>query len=139
MDVSSLPFNKWLGLTANEGTVQVSPSAEHLNHLGTVHATVLFGVAEAASGHWLVRRFPELADGHLAVLRTAQLKYRRPGTTGPPLVGSASCDEANAQQFAQTLLTRHRSTLEISAVVKQNDLELITARFVWFASTATGA
>jgi len=138
MDVSSLPFNKWLGLTANDGTVQVSPNAKHLNHVGTVHATVLFGVAEAASGHWLVRRFPELADGHLVVLRTAQLKYRRPGTTGPPLVGSASCDEMKAERFSQTLLTRRRSTLEISAVVKQDDQELMTATFVWFASGLAG-
>lgn len=134
MDVSSLPFNSWLGLTTTDNTVQLIPGSDHLNHLGTIHASVLFAVAEAASGNWFVRRFPELTESHVGVLRTSRVKYRRPGSSESPLIGLASCEDATVEEFAQSLNKRGRATLEISAVVKQSDEGLLTATFVWFVS-----
>ena len=56
MDVSTLPFNKYLGLhigrSDDKSTVILEPRTHHLNHVGTVHATVIYGIAEAASGNW---------------------------------------------------------------------------------------
>lgn len=70
MDVSTLPFNKHLGLRLSrsdeELAVILQPCAHHLNHVGTVHAAVVYGVAEAASGHCLLARFPDLVDSYVA-------------------------------------------------------------------------
>ena len=73
MDVSALPFNRHLGLAVceldGEPTLVLQPGPQHCNHVGSVHATVIYGLAEAASGHCLLARFPDAADSFVAVLR----------------------------------------------------------------------
>src|SRR5687768_2723630 len=83
MDVSSLPFNQRVGIVAAEGTgggLALPQSAETLNHLGTVHASAEFALAEAASGQYLIDAFPTLAGQALAVLRSFSVSTAgRPG------------------------------------------------------------
>ena len=58
MDVISLPFNAHVGLARSETKgclLELAPRAEHLNHLGTVHASALYALAEATSGEFLVQ------------------------------------------------------------------------------------
>ncbi len=54
MDVTKLPFNHLIGLElADPGSdflVSLPDDVKYTNHLGTVHASALFAVAEAASG-----------------------------------------------------------------------------------------
>ena len=83
MDISKLPFNQLLGLQIiHEGDapkVALSPVAAHANHVETLHATVVYGVAEAASGLCLLTQFPQFELDHVCVLRSAEVTYRRPG------------------------------------------------------------
>ena len=82
MDVAALPFNRWLGLRTEGDTVRLTPTADHTNHLNTVHAAVVFSIAEAAAGHWLATQYPELEQDYIAVLRNSSTKYRSP----PPVM-----------------------------------------------------
>lgn len=81
MDVTQLPFNKFIGLERCEkekGFLTSLPDKpEYTNHLGTVHASALFAVAEAGSGEFLFRQFKVTAD-LLPVVRHAELKFRKP-------------------------------------------------------------
>lgn len=134
MDVTQLPFNQWLGLTVCDDTICLLPQPQHLNHVETVHAAVIFGVAEAAAGHWLSQRYPQLEQSHVALLRQSSVKYRQPAVAGIDLTGSATCDEATAAIFLKNLQERGRGVLEISAAVHQADNKILQATFGWFAS-----
>jgi acyl-coenzyme A thioesterase PaaI-like protein len=138
MDVSDLPFNKHLGLRVSpsdgEPTVILQPCAHHLNHVGTVHATVIFGIAEAASGHCLQARFPSLADSYVAVLRSSSAKYRRPASPDGEIHARGTLSEELAVKLYERLTSRGRASVDIEVSVTQNGTELFTGTFGWFAA-----
>ena len=134
MDVASLPFNKTLGITADGPRVLLPPKAEHLNHVNTVHAAVVYAVAEGASGHCLLQRFPEIAESFGAVLRGSTVKYRRPANPDSPLCGVGSLNEDDAISFLETLHSRGRASVEVAVSVTQKDAETFTGKFNWFAA-----
>ena len=134
MDISELPFNRWLGIHVEEGAVRLLPSESHMNHLGTVHATVIYGLAEAASGHWLLHQFRNLQHTHHVVLRGSKVKYRRPAVMGNGIIGTGSCPADVADSFSSTLLDRGRATIEVLAAVTQGETELFNGSFRWLAT-----
>ena len=138
MDVSSLPFNRHLGLSldpsGDPAAVVLQPSAIHLNHVATVHATVLYGVAEAASGQCLLMRFPSLADSSLAVLRSSSVKYRRPAAPDCRIDARGTLPDEAAARFFTALTSRGRASVEIDVSVTQDDMELFRGTFVWFVT-----
>jgi len=138
MDVSTLPLNKHLGLSISPSdgtpTVILRPRAHHLNHVGTVHATVIYGVAEAASGCCLLARFPSLVDSLVAVLRTSAAKYRRPASPDGDLRASGTLWEESAVKFFERLTSRGRASVDIEVSVAQDDTELFTGTFGWFVA-----
>ena len=133
MEVQNLPFNRTLGLNADGDRVYLSPVDQHLNHVGTVHATVIFGVAEAASGNLLVRQFPELLDTYGALLRESTTKFRRPATPDSEISATATYDD-ETNSFLETLESRGRATIDITVSVTQNGAELFVGVFKWFAA-----
>ena len=77
--VTELPFNKFLGLeTAAEPALLKLPTGGHyLNHLGTVHASALLSLAEAASGEFLLRNLG-ITEPIIPVVRRLEAKFRKP-------------------------------------------------------------
>ena len=138
MDVSTLPFNKHLGLRVrqsdDESVVVLKPCGHHLNHVGTVHAAVVFAVAEAASGHCLAVRFPHLVDLYVAVLRNSSVKYRRPSSAEGDLLASGTLSDESAAKLYKRLTTRGRATVDIEVSVTQNGIEILTGTFSWFVA-----
>ncbi len=138
MDVSALPFNRHLGLAIRDvdgtPTVVLQPGEHHLNHVNTVHATVIYGLAEAASGHCLLSRFPDLADSFVAVLRKSAAKYRRPASPDAPLHARGRLDDETVAGFEELLASRGRASVDIVVSVAQHDVELFTGTFTWFAA-----
>ena len=61
MDVTKLPFNHLIGIElgdpGSDFLISLPDDVKYTNHLGTVHASALFAVAEAASGLFLLRHF----------------------------------------------------------------------------------
>lgn len=138
MDISSLPFNQLLGVTTDGNAVLLVPKHEHTNHIGTVHATVIFGIAEIASGVRLLQRFPNLGEDHGAVLRSSEVKFRRPGIVSPgnepsaELRGLGELDEIDATQFLEKLESRGRATLDVTVTVTQGKERLFNGTYTWF-------
>ncbi len=55
MEVTKLPYNKFLGLEIHgDGRLALPDDSRYTNHLGTVHAGALFSLAEAGSGQYLL-------------------------------------------------------------------------------------
>jgi len=60
IDVTKLPFNYFIGLKISNKSgylLMLDNRAEYRNHLDTVHASALFALAEATSGHFLLNEF----------------------------------------------------------------------------------
>jgi acyl-coenzyme A thioesterase PaaI-like protein len=82
MDVTELPFNRMIGLESvspEHGVLaSLPPGPQYTNHLGTVHASALFALAEAASGVFLIQQFGSAPMETGPVVRRAEAKFRRP-------------------------------------------------------------
>ena len=133
MESSDLPFNKELGIQLADETVTLQPGFRHGNHLGTIHATVAYGLAEAASGHFLLRQLAERAE-LFAVLRGSTVKDREPGDLEEPIVAQGSATEEGLEKMWQQLGDRNRAMVEITVSVTQQNRRLLTGTFTWFIS-----
>jgi len=132
MDIAAIPFNRFLGLRAEGAALSLPEDANYLNHLGTVHASAQFALAEAASGQWLLDRFGTEAANHLAVVRQVSVKFRRPATGELTAEAGAAAEVADA--FLETLARRGRATIEVSVRLLDAGRNVtLEAAFEWFA------
>ena len=136
MNILELPFNRHLGLTIVErdgkSLISIDPQPEHLNHVGTLHASVLFAVAEAASGQALLSRQLDTTNT-TALLRNSDIKYRSPATT--KVYGVATIDDSAFDKLSQQLSARGRASIEVSvSVINENDVECVSGTFKWFVA-----
>ena len=137
MNVTAIPFNRLLGLRADGATLTLPADPNYQNHLGTVHAGAQFALAEAASGQWLLSRFGAAAAANLAVVRHADVKFRRPAAG--KLTAEADVAPDEAERFQDTLSRRGRAAIEVR--VRLLDAEgsvTLEASFEWFAQRLPG-
>jgi len=134
-DVTALPFNRLVGLQKPQpgqpGLVTLEPHAGHENHLGTVHASAQFSLAEASSGDYLVQHFPQLTTGYRAVPRHVDAKFRRPaqGT----LQTTATAAEELVAKFLADLGAKGRAFLEVQVSVSDaSGAVTLTGSFEWY-------
>ena len=79
-----VPYNQVLGIrvasiSAEQAEVALPAAPERLNHVGTTHAAVQFGLGEAASGTMVVVAFGDLqGQGFVPLAAQAEIKYRHP-------------------------------------------------------------
>lgn len=81
--IQDIPGNKLLGLLVTEmgdgkGTVVLPFRPEHTNHVGTVHAMALFGIADACSGAAIFAGLDDLAATVSPIARGGEITYRKP-------------------------------------------------------------
>jgi len=137
MDVSAIPFNRFLGLRAGDTALTLPADPKYHNHLGTVHAGAQFSLAEAASGQWLLDRFGEAAADYAAVVRHADVKFRRPATG--ELTAQAGAPPEEAERFLETLTRRGRATIEVRVQILGADgSATLESAFEWFAQRIRG-
>lgn len=135
--VPDLPFSQQLGIRAapvGAAHLLELPFAPLLhNHLGTMHAAAQFALAEAASAECLQRNFPDLAGRVFAVVRGAEVKYRRAATTG--LFAHGAPDAATVTGLRAGLAERGRVTAVILIDLKDAAGTLtFHGKFDWFIS-----
>jgi acyl-coenzyme A thioesterase PaaI-like protein len=132
MDVSAIPFNRFLGLRAGGTALTLPADPNYLNHLGTVHASAQFALADAASGQWLLERFGEAAAEYAAVVRHADVKFRRMATG--ELTARADAPPEEAERFIETVTRRGRAAIEVRVEVLGADgSATLESSFEWVA------
>jgi len=137
MNVADIAFNRFLGLRSDGSAVTLLADAKFQNHVGTVHAGAQFSLAEAASGQWLLGKFGEAATDHLAVVRRADIKYRRPAVG--QLTAKADVPPEEAERFRETLERRGRAAIEVRVEALNEDGSVaLEATFEWFAQRVRG-
>jgi acyl-coenzyme A thioesterase PaaI-like protein len=132
--------------------IELPPSPLLLNHVGTVHASVLFAIAEACSGEFLLQQLgEEMSADVFAVLRTSEVKFRKPAHA--PLRASAQYASADnvgtdsssgATSLHNELALRGRVLTSVSVAVRDaQEVVAMSGRFDWLlqrqkiASSAT--
>lgn len=135
VEIVELAFNRALGMykCVFEGQewLALDGQAEHCNHLGSLHAGVLYAVAEAATGQALVRELAVRGRSlPTAVVRSASIRYRSPAqrfVRGLASVSEAACDRLEAQ------LEQHKPGLiDIDVtVLNEDDERSLTGHFRW--------
>jgi acyl-coenzyme A thioesterase PaaI-like protein len=141
IDITKIPFNRDLGMIESDRSdaIFMFPAhARYHNHLGTVHAAVLFTLAEATSGEFLQRHFTMFSTPVAAVVRRSEVKYRRPAVTA--IHSRAKADPASLELVVDQLARRGRAGIAVEVdIVDEDDRVVMTATFEWFATTQIAA
>lgn len=137
MKVTDIPFNAFLKIEmASAGSsylLQLRESPSHLNHVGTVHASVQLALAEASSGQGLMQAMPELSDKVIAVVRRVEAKFKKPMQGAIYSRATTSLDEI--RHLAEPLATKGRALIPVTVeIVDRSGNVGLVATFEWFAA-----
>lgn len=141
MHVTDLPINKTLGMqlaSASDGHIlEMSESPLLLNHVGTVHASAQFALAEASSGEFLLRHLGDAQSQVFAVLRTSEVKFRKPAHG--PLRASARFADGVSDPLADELVSRGRALVSLLVeVADAQGVVTMSGKYDWFLQQQTG-
>jgi len=135
MNVLELPFIKYLGLRISaDGTLSLEVSDHHKNHLGTVHATVLYGIAEACSGQAVIDEFFKPYPNALVVIRRATIKYRSPARAD--LSARVKKTDPALPSVRKRLLAKGVGKCEIEVEIRSGNDIVAIATFEFFIKVA---
>ena len=134
-DVTQLPFNHFLGLERNQDgcdRLLTLPAAAHFrNHVGTVHASALFSLAEASAGQSLLEHLTIASDSIVPLLRNGAIKYRKPATGA--VFSTGIHDPAAWKNFRETYDRKQRALISFIIELHTESEGLVAkAEFDWF-------
>jgi acyl-coenzyme A thioesterase PaaI-like protein len=135
MHVTDLAINKAMGMQlAPAGSAHVLDLPESLlliNHVGTVHASVQFALAEACSGEFLLGQLGEEQKAVFAVLRASEVKFRKPARGA--LRASARFVASGIDALLAELTRRGRAVVSIQVEVSDpHEVITMTGQYDWF-------
>ncbi len=140
MDVTQIPFNKFIAIShssAAECALELAFTDRIRNHLGTLHASAQFALAEACSGLALQRHFPHLADAVVPVLRKSEVKFKRPAQS--TLRARAQVDAASREAFESQLNRKGRATIVVPVeLTDQEGTITLTGTYEWYVQKTDG-
>ena len=137
MKATDLAFTQQIGIAAAPAgaahLLELPFTPQVHNHLGTMHAAAQFALAEAASAECLQRHFGGAVGEVLAVVRGAEVKYRKPASAG--LLAYGQPDENTRLHFVAELKARGRALAIILIDLKDRRGTLtFHGKFEWFIS-----
>lgn len=136
MEILEIPFNQFIGLkysTNSEYLMMLDNREEYHNHLGTVHASALFALAEATSGCFLQQEFQQLTNV-IPVVRKVETKFKKPANGA--IFSKASLIEATPLQVIIELISKQRALVTVRVMLFNiEQVNVMQADFEWFIST----
>jgi acyl-coenzyme A thioesterase PaaI-like protein len=134
MNLSSLPFNALIGLemATEEGFLcALSDDLKYTNHLGTVHASALFSLAENSAGYFIALILPEFEEAFVPVLRKSEVKYKKPAIGR--ILSKAALIDQSADHIKQTLITKNKALFSTTVDLYNLQNEVVfQGTFDWF-------
>jgi len=128
-------FSRLLGIQREQhgGRMQLAFSDDVQNHVGSMHASAQFALAEIGSGDLMRQRFPELADKVLAVVRRAEIKYSKAASES--LTAYPSINDEDADKLLKRLESKGNGLLSVDVKLKTVAGETVThAVYHWFVT-----
>jgi thioesterase domain-containing protein len=141
--VQHVPFNQLLGIRVeavrSDGVEVALPERPNLlNHVGTLHATAQFGLAEAASGSMIVSAFADLLQADFVPLAVeATVKYRRPAQGPLQATVSLTQEQQSAIRTRLAQSGRVRIPLTVRVSTSQN-ITVMELEITWMVLKQRG-
>ncbi len=136
MKIIDLPFNKLIGLSNSNDDgyiLKLNEDIKYTNHIGTVHASALYALAEGTCGEFLLTNFPEYKEVLVPVVRKAALKYNKPAIGR--ISSTAIITDDTKENIKEQLSSRNRAIIKIKVdLVDTNKVNVMTADFEWYVS-----
>lgn len=134
MEVTDLPFNQFIGLERSESdsaSLALPAHERYTNHLGTVHASALLALAEAASGDFLIRRLGGNDGEFVPVVRRLEAKFNRPATG--EIHSRVDVTDERFDEMLTRLSEKGKAVLAIPVqVLDEAGVKVLTAEIQWF-------
>ena len=136
METSSIPFSKKLGIQKctdpARGIHELNDTTELLNSLGSIHASIVFALAEASSQLFLIQNTEDFNSEHyIPNLRGATIKIR--STTSGPIYSVGKYNDRDWKRFHRALIKNNRALIELPIhVMNESGKCIAVAHFEWF-------
>lgn len=131
MQAIQIPFVKLVGIKNKNSTLSLDFRDNVKNHIGTIHASAQFTLAETQSGIYLQTIFPELEGRVVPIVRDAQIKYKKPAKQ--KIFAYASCTDEAIVKFREQFDKKGRASIQVSVEIRDiNDIVTFEGIFNWF-------
>lgn len=135
MKTIDVPFNRHLDIKmANdhaEYLLTMDAKPNHLNHLGTIHASALFSLAEASGGEFLLQSFGDISHQVIPVVRKAEVRFRRPARGR--IKSKAGFSGQEKEEVLDELLNNDRAFINVKAdLYDEDDTMVFSSIFEWY-------
>jgi hypothetical protein len=138
MNVLKLPFNGILLLkksTLPDTVLMLEDDVKYQNHVGTVHASAQYALAEASSGEILERNFGDWNGAYFPVVRRVEVKYKNPAKGA--LFSLGSIDPDKAEKAKRELAEKGRTLVDVVVKVVDGEKSVtFEGTFTWFVAKA---
>ncbi|MDR1160304.1 MAG: DUF4442 domain-containing protein [Syntrophomonadaceae bacterium] len=134
MDATDLPFNILIGLQyaadSSDYLFMLEDKNQYHNHVGTVHASAQFALAEATSGHYLKQQFSELPN-LILLLKKVESRYRRPARG--KLFSKAALYNVNKEEVIDSINKNGKALAHAEAFLFDKNAELVMqSLYEWY-------
>lgn len=134
MNVLNLPFNKILLIKKSDlpdSILMLEDREKYQNHLGTMHASAQYALAEASSGEILERNFGDWNGAYFPVVRRVEVKYKSPAKGR--LFSTGFIEEDKAQKAKKELSEKGRTLVDVMVKIMDDGRNItFEGRFTWF-------
>ncbi len=138
MNVLDLPFNKILLIKKSDvpdTILMLEDRVEYQNHVGTIHASAQYALAEASSGEILERNFGDWKGAYFPVVRRVEAKYKNPAKGR--LFSTGFIDEDRAIKAKKELSEKGRALVDVMVKIVDEEKNItFESTFVWFVAKA---
>ncbi|MHB8880862.1 MAG: DUF4442 domain-containing protein [Thermodesulfovibrionales bacterium] len=134
MNVLKLPFNKVLMLKKSDlpdTVLMLEDQEKYQNHVGTVHASAQYALAEASSGEILERNFGDWNGAYFPVVRRVEVKYKNPAHG--KLFSTGFIEAERAIKAKKELAEKGRTLVDVVVkVMDEGKNTTFESTFTWF-------
>jgi acyl-coenzyme A thioesterase PaaI-like protein len=108
---------------------------KYQNHLGTIHASAQYALAEASSGEILERNFGDWNGAYFPVVRRVKVKYKNPAKGR--LFSEGFIDSDRAMKAKKELSEKGRTLVDVIVkIVDEGKNITFESTFTWFIAKA---
>ena len=136
MNVLDLPFNEILMIKQSDlpdAILMLEDREKYQNHLGTVHASAQYALAEASSGEILERNFGDWNGSYFPVVRRVEVKYKNPARGA--LYSAGFIDADSAIKAKNELATKGRTLVDVKVKILDEEKSVtLESTFTWFVA-----
>ena len=134
MNVLNLPFNKILLIKQSDvpdTVLMLEDRVEYQNHLGTVHASAQYALAEASSGEIVERTFGDWNGAYFPLVRKVEVKYKNPARGR--LFSTGFIDADRAMKAKKELSEKGRTLVDVIVKIVDEEKNItFESTFTWF-------